>query len=50
MMKMEIKDMKGVLKMINMKEKEYVMMKMEIKNMKEILRMVNMKEKVYCII
>jgi len=44
-MKMEIKDIKEILKIINMKEKEYYIMKMEIKNMKEILKMVNLREK-----
>jgi len=45
MMKMEIRDMKEILKIINMKEKEYIIMKMEIRDMKEILKMINMKEK-----
>jgi len=44
-MKMEIKDMKEIIKMVLGKEKEYIMMKMVIKYMKEILKMVNQKEK-----
>ena len=42
---MEIKDMKEILKIINLKEKEKNIMKMEIKNMKEILKIVFMKGK-----
>ena len=42
---MEIKDMMEILKMVKLKEKEYVIMKMEIKYMKEILKMVNIKKK-----
>jgi len=44
-MKMEIKNMKEILKMIIMKGKEYHSMKMEINYMKENLKMVNLKEK-----
>ena len=40
---MEIKDIKEILKMVKLKEKEYVIMKMEIKGMKEILKKVNIK-------
>jgi len=47
---MEIKDMKEILKMINLKEKEYYILKMEIKDMKEILKMICLKEKEYYII
>ena len=43
--KMEIKDMKEILKILILKEKEQNIMKMEIKNMKEILKMVIGKEK-----
>ena len=34
-MKMEIKNMKEILKIMTLKEGEYYIMKMEIKNMKE---------------
>ena len=42
---MEIKYMKEIIKMVFVKEKEYIMMKMEIKYMKEIIKMVFGKEK-----
>jgi len=45
MIKMEIKDMKEILKIINLREKEYYIMKMEIRDMKEILKMIKLKEK-----
>jgi len=44
-MKMEIKDMKGIIKIINVKAKEYIIIKMEINIMKEILKMINLREK-----
>ena len=42
---MEIKDMKVILKMEYLKEKEQNIMKMEIKIMKEIINIINLKEK-----
>ena len=42
---MEIKNKNEILKMVNMKEKEYYMMKMDINYMKEILKMMNWKER-----
>jgi len=44
-MKMEIKNMKDIIKMVNQKEKGYNIMKMEINIMKEIIKMVSQKEK-----
>ena len=44
-----VKDMKEILEMINMKEKEYIILIMVI-DMKEILKMVQQKEKEYIII
>ena len=34
-MKMELNNMKEILKMVDLKEREFIMMKMEIKNMKD---------------
>jgi len=44
-MKMELKDMKEILKIINMKEKENYIVKKELKDMKVIIKMENPKEK-----
>ena len=41
----EIKNMKEILKKINLMVKEQNIMKMEIKNMKEILKKINIMEK-----
>ncbi len=41
---MEQKNMKEILKVIKLKEKEYYIMKMEINFMKEIVKMVFLKE------
>ena len=42
---MEIKGMKEIIKIINVKEMEYHIMKMEIKDMKEIGKKVSVKVK-----
>jgi len=44
-MKMEINVMKEIIKMVFVKEKEYIMIKMEIKYMKEIIKMVYQKKR-----
>jgi len=44
-MKMEIKNMKDIIKTVKLKEKEYNIMKMEINYMKEIIKIVVGKEK-----
>ena len=44
-MKMEIKDIKGIGKISNLKEREYIMMKLGTNFMKENLKMMDGKER-----